>query len=114
MIRSRAALLFAAAYLVAVMSFWIVGADAYLRSVHGIGRFLGFAYFPILLLPAIGRGTIGALPVHSSIWLWWFALQMALGAAAIWMYPHGSRVHSPPNARSASGETARATQRELG
>ena len=95
-IRSRAAGLFAAAYFVALTSFWVAGAVAYEQSVEGWSRLLGLAYFPILLLPVVGRGTLGGLEVHTSIWLWWFALQMVLGVAAIWLYPYGPRRHRLP------------------
>jgi hypothetical protein len=88
-IRSRAAAVCAAGYVVALTSFWFVGAVAYLTWGHGAAKLLGLLYFPILLLPVVGgRGMLGALHVHSSIWLWWFGLQMLLGVAAIWLYPH--------------------------
>lgn len=102
-LRSRAAGLFAAAYVVALASFWVAGAEAYLRWQTGPSRLLGFAYFPILLLPVIGRGTLGALRVHSSIWIWWFALQMLLGTTAIWLYPHDRRERLSLRPRSRSG-----------
>jgi hypothetical protein len=78
----------AAAYVVALTSFWVAGTAAYLRWGHGPSRLLGFAYFPILLLPVVGRGVLGSLRVHSSIWLWWFGVQMILAAATIWLYPY--------------------------
>ena len=87
-IRSRAAGFLAAGYVVALTSFWVAGAAAYSHSAHGLSRWLGLAYFPILLLPVVGKGTLGGLEVHSSIWVWWFALQMILGVAAIWLYPY--------------------------
>jgi hypothetical protein len=86
--RSRAAAVFAAAYVVSLASFWIIGAVAYFRSGHGPSSLLGLAYFPILLLPMVGKGWLGALRIGSSIWLWWFALQMVLAIAAIWLYPY--------------------------
>ena len=91
-IRSRAAGLLAAAYVVALASFWAAGTIAYLQVEHGAAKLLGFLYFPILLLPWVGHGssdttTIGAIQVHSPIWIWWFALQMALGMAAMLLYP---------------------------
>ena len=95
-IRSRAACLFAAAYIAAFTSFWVAGAVAYDQSVDGWSRLLGLAYFPILLLPVVGRGTLEGLDVRSSIWLWWFALQMVLGVAAIWLYPYGPWRHRRP------------------
>jgi hypothetical protein len=113
-IRSRAAGLLAAAYLVAFGSFWISGADAYLKFGDGFGRLLGFLYFPILLLP-LGDGTqkLGALDVHSPVWLWWFALQMVLGVAAILIYPYErrrpSRVDPGPRAFPA-GTVARTSR----
>jgi hypothetical protein len=87
-IRGRAAGLFAAGYVVALTSFWVAGAVAYAGSVHGFSRLLGLAYFPILLLPFVGKGTVAGIDVHSAVWVWWFALQMVLGAAAIWLYPY--------------------------
>lgn len=102
-IRSRAAALFAAGYVIALTSFWIAGAAAYAASVHGLSRLLGLAYFPILLLPVLGRGAIGGLEVRSSVWIWWFALQMVLGAAAIWFYPYGRRRRPRPRRPSRRG-----------
>jgi hypothetical protein len=87
-VRSRAAAICAAAYVVALASFWFVGAVAYLSWGTGASKLLGLAYFPILLLPVVGKGMLGALRVHSPIWFWWFGLQMVLGVAAIWLYPH--------------------------
>lgn len=95
-IRSRAAVFFSAAYLVALASFWLAGTAAYEQSVEGWSRLLGLAYFPILLLPVVGRGMLGGLDVRSSIWLWWFALQMVLGVTAIWLYPYSRRLHRRP------------------
>jgi hypothetical protein len=87
-IRGRAAGLFAAGYLVALTSFWVAGVVAYAGWGHGFSRVLGLAYFPILLLPVVGRGTLGGLEIHSAIWVWWFALQMFLGVGAIWLNPY--------------------------
>jgi hypothetical protein len=87
-IRGRAAGLFAAGYVVALTSFWVAGAVAYAGSGHGLSRLLGLAYFPILLLPFVGKGTVAGIDVHSAVWIWWFALQMVLGAAAIWLNPY--------------------------
>ena len=87
-IRGRAAGLLAAAYFTAFVSFWIAGIVAYAGWGHGFTRLLGLAYFPILLLPVLGHGTLDGLRVHSSIWVWWFALQMVLGAGAIWLNPY--------------------------
>jgi hypothetical protein len=97
-LRSRAAAVCAAGYVVALTSFWLVGAAAYLRFEHGPWKLLGLAYFPILLLPLVGHGMVGTLHVGSSIWLWWFGLQMVLGAAAIWLYPY-----ERPRRRSRAG-----------
>ena len=109
--RSRAAGLCAAGYVVALTSFWAMGAAAYLRWGQGPSRLLGLAYFPILLLPIVGRGTLGSLQVQSSIWVWWFALQMGLGTAAFWLYPYERRRRRPrPNVAS-SGTTRRAPVR---
>jgi hypothetical protein len=92
-IRSRAAGLVAAAYVISLASFWVVGAAAYLKTMDGPSKLLGLAYFPILLLPWIGRGSIGALNhVDSPIWFWWFGLQMVLGIAAIWLWPYEHRL----------------------
>jgi hypothetical protein len=87
-LRSRVAGVFAACYVVAMASFWLVGAAAFLRSEHGPASLAGLLYFPILLLPFIGRGMLGVLHIRSPIWLWWFALQMFVGVAAIWLYPY--------------------------
>ena len=97
-LRSQAAALCAAGYVVALASFWLVGAAAYLRFEHGPLKLLGLAYFPILLLPLVGRGMLWTLHIGSSVWLWWFGLQMALGAAAIWLYPY-ERPHRAALAR---------------
>lgn len=110
-IRSRAAGLFAAAYVVSLVSFWAVGAAAYLKVMDGPSKLLGLVYFPILLLPMIGHGSIGALQVHSPMWFWWFALQMVLGIAAIWLYPYEHRLRPRlepgPRALSRAGWVAR-------
>ena len=103
-IRGRTAGFFAAGYVVALTSFWVAGIAAYAQQGHGFTRLLGLMYFPILLLPFVGKGTLGGLQVHSAIWLWWFALQMILGAAAIWLNPYErpsrrrSRLVEPPAA----------------
>jgi hypothetical protein len=91
-IRSRIAGLLGMAYVVAFASFWIAGITAYMKIGHGFSRLLGFLFFPILLLP-FGDGTqkLRALDIHSPVWLWWFALQMVLGFAAIWVYPYERR-----------------------
>ena len=102
-IRSRAAALFAAAYIVALTTFWITGAAAYATTEHGLSRLLGLAYFPILLLPFFGKGTLGGIQVHSAIWLWWFALQMILGAVAIWLYPYEPPRHRPSRSATRAG-----------
>jgi hypothetical protein len=110
-IRSRAAGLFAAAYVVALASFWVVGATAYLRFEHGSAKLVGLAYFPILMLPWVGHGNFGALSVRSPIWLWWFALQMVLGITALWLYPYDRtrrpRLEAGPRALSRAGWVAR-------
>ncbi|MGH2595254.1 MAG: hypothetical protein ACRDH7_04745 [Actinomycetota bacterium] len=105
--RSRAAGLLAAGYVVALVSFWVMGAAAYLRWEQGPARLLGLAYFPILLLPIVGRGTFGSLHVHSAIWVWWFALQMVLATAAIWLYPYERRRHRRPRLDARSSRTSR-------
>jgi hypothetical protein len=87
-IRGRAAGVFAAGYFAALISFWVAGIVAYAGWGHGFTRLMGLAYFPILLLPVVGRGTLGGIEVHSAIWVWWFALQMVLGAGAIWLNPY--------------------------
>jgi len=94
--RSRAAVLFAAGYVVALTSFWLIGAAAYAVSGHGLTRFVGLAYFPILLLPFVGKGTLGGLEIHSVIWVWWFALQLTLGVVAILLYPHNRSLRRRP------------------
>ena len=87
-LRSRAAGLFAAGYCVALTSFWITGAAAYALTDRGVERLAGLAYFPILLLPFLGHGTLGGFQVHSAVWVWWFALQMVLAVAAIGLNPY--------------------------
>jgi hypothetical protein len=87
-IRSRAAGFLAAGYAVAFMTFWVAGAAAYAVSGDGLSRLAGLVYFPILLLPIVGRGMLGGLEIESAIWFWWFGLQMLLGATAIWLYPY--------------------------
>jgi hypothetical protein len=105
--RSRAAGLFAAGYIVAVTTFWVTGAAAYATTEHGLSRLLGIAYFPILLLPFIGKGTLGGLEIHGAIWLWWFGLQMVLGAVAIWLYPYEPPRHRQPRFRAPRAGVAR-------
>jgi hypothetical protein len=95
-IRGRAAGLFAAGYVVALTSFWVAGTLAYAGSGHGFSRLLGLAYFPILVLPFVGKGTLAGLEIHSAVWIWWFALQMVLGAAAIWLNPYERPHHRRP------------------
>src|SRR4249920_565104 len=87
-IRSRAAGLFAAGYCVALASFWIAGTVAYAVTEHGVPQLAGLAYFPILLLPFVGHGTMGGLQIDSAVWIWWFALQMVLAVAAIGLNPY--------------------------
>ena len=77
-----------AAYLLVFGVFWFEGSLAYLRFENGPARLLGLAYLPILLLPSIGSGTVDGIVVHSAVWWWLFALQMTLGAAAMFMYPN--------------------------
>jgi len=114
-IRSRAAGLLATAYVVAFLSFWIAGITAYLKFGHGFERLLGFLYFPILLLP-FGHGTekLGTLDVYGSGWLGWFALQMVLGIAAMWVYPYErrrpSRFDSGPRALFRASTVARTSR----
>jgi hypothetical protein len=113
-IRSRAAGLLAAAYMVAFASFWIAGATAYLKIAHGFGKLLGFLYFPILLLPlGDSQQKLGALEIHSPVWLWWFALQMVFGIAAIWVYPYErrrpSRIDPGPRALTRASTVARSS-----
>ena len=103
------------AYVVAFASFWIAGTTAYLRFGHGLGKLLGFLYFPILLLPlGSGNQKLGALEVHGPVWLWWFALQMVLGIAAIWIYPYErrrpSRFESGPRALFRASTVARTSR----
>jgi hypothetical protein len=99
-IRSRAAGLFAAGYAVALATFWIAGIVAYAVHADGLARLAGIAYFPILLLPFVGHGDLGGVPIHGEIWLWWFGLQMVLGASAIWLYPYEpARRHRPHRPR---------------
>jgi hypothetical protein len=86
--RSRVAGLLAAGYVVALGTFWVAGAAAYGVFGHGLSRLAGLAYFPILLLPIVGHGSLGGLRIHGAIWFWWFGLQMLLGATAIWLYPY--------------------------
>lgn len=112
-IRSRAAMLFAAGYLAALTSFWLAGAIAYAVSGHGLSKILGLAYFPILLLPMIGEKTLAGIPIHSMVWVWWFALQMVLGVAAIWLYPHDRSLRRRPYPPRAGAPRAHASPRSL-
>jgi hypothetical protein len=103
----------AGAYVVALASFWVAGTIAYLQIEQGAAKLLGFLYFPILLLPWVGHGsdtTIGAFQVHSSIWIWWFALQMVLGIAAMLLYPYERRLRPrlEPGPRALSRARSRA------
>lgn len=82
--------LFVSAYLVAFGVFWVEGARAYLQFASGPARLLGLAYLPILLLPAIGSGTVDGIMVRSAVWWWLFVLQMGLGVSAMLVYPSGS------------------------
>ena len=109
-IRGRTAGFCAAGYVVALASFWVAGIAAYAQQGHGLTRLLGLLYFPILLLPFVGKGTFGGLQVHSDIWLWWFALQMILGAAAIWLNPY----ERPSRRRSGLAEPPAALSRARG
>jgi hypothetical protein len=105
----------ATAYVVAFASFWIAGTTAYLKFGDGFERLLGFLYFPILFLP-LGHGSekLGTLEVYGSVWLWWFALQMVLGIAAIWVYPYErrrpSRFDSGPRALFRASAVARTSR----
>ena len=81
----------AVAYVLAVVSFWVVGASAFMRSTHGSERLLGIAYLPILVLPVIGHGVLDGIRIHSWIWIWWFLAQIVLGVATVWAYPHEGR-----------------------
>lgn len=90
-IRSRVAGVCAAGYVVALASFWLAGIAAYLAFGDGFEKILGFFYFPILLLPWVGEGTVGGQEIASPVWLYWFALQMILAIAAIWIYPYERR-----------------------
>ena len=45
----------------ALTSFWVAGIVAYAQQGHGFTRLLGLVYFPILLLPFVGKGTLGGL-----------------------------------------------------
>ena len=104
--RGRAAGVFAAGYVVALASFWLAGIVAYAVTEDGLAKLAGLAYFPILLLPWFGEGTVLGIDVGSDIWWWWFALQMALGAVAMWMYPYEPRRRHParrPRLASRSG-----------
>jgi hypothetical protein len=70
------------------LSFWAVGAVAYLHGHSGPARFLGLLYLPSLALPVIGRGRIAGIPVDSMVWWWWFAIQTIVVSAAIWLFPY--------------------------
>jgi hypothetical protein len=112
-IRSRAAVLFAAGYVLALASFWLAGIAAYAVSGHGLSKLLGLAYFPILLLPIVGEKTLGGVQIHSTIWLWWFALQMILGVVAIWLYPHDRSLRRRPYPPRVDAPDSRAVSRSL-
>jgi hypothetical protein len=90
-IRSRAAGLFAAGYVLTLATFWFAGIVVFAVYEEGLLRLAGLAYFPILLLPVMGYGTV---------WFWLFALQMVLGAGAMWMYPYEQKnPHHPRRPR---------------
>jgi hypothetical protein len=106
-IRGRTAGFCAAGYVVALTSFWVAGVSAYAQQGHGFTRLLGLLYFPIILLPFVGKGTLGGLQVHGDVWFWWFGLQMILGAAAIWLNPY----ERPSRRRSRLAESPAALRR---
>lgn len=93
-LRDPFGVLLAILYAASVLSFWWAGTVAYLRGFHGPGRFAGLLYLPSLLLPGIGRGSISGFPVRSSIWIWWFLLQLGLASAAILVNARARRPRS--------------------
>ncbi len=94
--RTRASVCLAILYAVSVVSFWLFGIAAYAQGFNGPARLLGILYLPTLLLPAIGRGSVAGIAVHSQIWLWWFACQFVLALSAATISPRERRRHPAP------------------
>jgi len=71
------------------------GLRALAAAVLGLAYVLGMV---ALLLALIGRGLDATLHVHGLDVVAWFALLMAIGVAAIWVYPYDrpSRPAEPP------------------
>jgi len=110
--RTRASVLLAIVYIVSVVSFWVLAIAAFAQSFSGPARLLGILYLPALLLPAIGRGSVAGIAVHSQIWLWWFGCQFVLALAAVTISPRERRRHpaplmDPPARRRAPAQLAR-------
>jgi hypothetical protein len=95
-LRRLAAGLLGLAYLVAVGSFWVLGAIAWARSVDGVLSFLGVLFLPILLLPIVGEGQVAGIDAASPVWWAWFALLMLLAAAAVFSAPRVRRQAPDP------------------
>ncbi len=89
--RARVSAVLGGLYILAAVTFWAAGAATYMSAFTGAARFLGLLYVPILLLPFVAHGSAG---VHGSLWIWWFAAQLALGAAAVWIYPYDRRARA--------------------
>jgi hypothetical protein len=94
--RTRASVCLAILYAVSVVSFWLFGIAAYAQGFSGPARLLGILYLPALLLPAIGRGSVAGIAVHSQIWLWWFGCQFVLALSAATISPRERRRHPAP------------------
>lgn len=99
-VRIRASVTLAILYVISVVSFWLFGIAAYAQGFSGPARLLGILYLPALLLPAIGRGSVAGIAVHSQIWFWWFGCQFVLALAAATLSPHERRRHPAPRALS--------------
>jgi len=105
-LRIRASVCLAILYVISVASFWLFGIVAYAEGFSGPARLLGVLYLPDLFLPAIGRGSVAGVAVHSQIWFWWFGCQFVLALAAATLSPHERRRHPAP--RSSSSPRRRA------
>lgn len=104
--RTRASVCLAIVYVASVVSFWLFGIAAYAQGFSGPARLLGILYLPALLLPAIGRGSVAGIAVHSQIWLWWFGCQFVLALAAATISPRERRRHPAPRVPSAARRRA--------
>ena len=95
-VRTRVSVCLAILYAVSVVSFWLFGIAAYAQGFSGPARWLGILYLPALLLPAIGRGSVAGIAVHSQIWFWWLGCQPFLALAAAAISPRERRRYPAP------------------